>query len=69
MSQKCKTLAAVTEEVSDGRSEKTESRGKDVASANRNRQRYPAWSVYAKTRWKGNLLNKDKVQTSLHFQK
>lgn len=64
MRRKCKTLAALIEEVSDGRSEKTESRWKDVASANRNRLLFPVWSVCVcvKIRWKGNLLNKDKLQ-------
>lgn len=45
MRHKCQTQAAITQKVSDGRSEKTESRRKDVASANRKRPLYPVWSV------------------------
>lgn len=45
MRHKCQTLATVTQKVSDGKSEKTESRRKDVASANRKRPLYPVWSV------------------------
>lgn len=60
MRKKCQTLATVTEEVSDGRSEK--SQRKNVSSANRNRPLYLVWSVCVKTRWKRNLLYKDKLQ-------
>lgn len=68
MRWKCETPAAVTDKVSGGGSEKTESWGKDVASANSSRLLYPVWSVCVETRWKGTLLNKGELKPVPSFR-